>query len=56
MTENNKSISLNLFNLPNFFLKNKPIISGKILKNSAVDNKIFDNSNWRLNLSNFDIK
>ena len=48
--------SSNLFNLSSFFFKDKTIVSGKILENSIIDNRIFNNENWNLNLSNFDIK
>ena len=46
----------NLFCIPTFFLENKVIVSGKILDNSIIDDNIFKNKNWNLNLSNFDIK
>ena len=48
--------SLNLLKVPNFFLKNKTIVSGKILENTIIDKNIFDSRNWNLNLSNFEIK
>ena len=46
----------NLFCIPAFFLEDKIIVSGKILDNSIIDDNIFKNKNWNLNLSNFDIK
>ena len=54
--KNGIGISSNLFNLSNFFFNDKTIVSGKILENSIIDNRIFNNENWNLNLSNFDIK
>ena len=52
--ENEKSS--NLWKIPNFFLKSKTIVSGKILENTVIDKNIFDSRNWNLNLSNFEIK
>ena len=54
--KNGKEKSLNLFKFPKFLLKNKTIVSGKILNSSIIKNNIFDDENWNFNLSNFDIK
>jgi len=54
--KNGKEKSLNLFKFPKFLLKNKTIVSGKILNSSIIKNNIFDDKNWNFNLSNFDIK
>jgi len=56
LIKNGKEKSLNLFTFPNFFLKNKIIVSGKILDSSLIKNNIFESKNWNLSLSNFDIK
>lgn len=53
---NGNEKSSNLWKVPNFFLKNKTIVSGKILDNTIIDKNIFDSRNWNLNLSNFEIK
>ena len=55
-TKNGNEKSLNLFKLPNFLIKNKTIISGKILENSVISEDIFKCDNWNFNLSAFDIK
>jgi len=54
--KNGKEKSLNLFKFPKFLLKNKTIVSGKILNNSIIQDNIFEDKNWNFNLSNFDIK
>ncbi len=54
--KNGKEKSFNLFKIPNLLLKNKIIVSGKILDSSIIKNNIFEDKNWSFNLSNFDIK
>ena len=51
-----KTTPKNLIKIPSFLLKQQRMISGKILDNSQINEKIFDISNWNINLSNFDIK
>ena len=48
--------SSNLLKVPNFSLKNKTIVSGKILENTIIDKNIFDSRNCDLNLSKIEIK
>ena len=53
---NGKEKSSNLFLTPQFIIKNKTIVSGKILEKTIINDEIFDSKNWNLNLSSFDIK
>ena len=54
--KNGNEKSLNQLKLPSFLLKDKTVVSGKILENSKIGDDIFTCKNWNINLSNFDIK
>jgi hypothetical protein len=51
-----QKVPKNLIKIPDFLLKNQRNISGKILNPTQLDEKIYNISNWNINLSNFDIK
>jgi hypothetical protein len=44
----------NLFKIPDIYKPKDTFMSGRILDNDKIDQKIFDIKNWRVNLSNFD--
>ena len=46
----------NLIKIPNFFLNKQRNVSGKILDSTQIQEKVYNISNWNINLSNFDIK
>ena len=46
----------NFLKIPDFLLKKQTYVSGKILDPSQIKEKIFNITNWNINLSNFDIK
>ncbi len=51
-----KSIPYNLIKIPDRFIKENNIFSGKILNKELIDEKIFSKNNWNVNSSNFDYK
>jgi len=51
-----KTTPRNFLKIPDFLLKKQTYVSGKILDSSQIKEKIFNISNWNINLSNFDIK
>ena len=51
-----KSIPYNLIKIPDRFIEENNIFSGKILNKELIDEKIFNNNNWNVNCSNFDYK
>tara|TARA_B100000242_G_C42963420_1_gene446900 strand:- start:20 stop:997 length:978 start_codon:yes stop_codon:yes gene_type:complete len=51
-----KSIPYNLIKIPDRFIDENNIFSGKILNEELIDEKIFNNKNWNINSSNFDYK
>lgn len=46
----------NLFKVPEKYEPIKIMFVGKILNDDKVDNRVFNLSNWRINLSDFDVK
>ncbi len=50
------SIPYNLIKIPDRFIDENSIFSGKILNKELIDEKIFNNKNWNINSSNFDYK
>ena len=51
-----KSTPCNLIRIPDRFIKENNIFSGKILNKELIDEKIYNNKNWNVNSSNFDYK
>ena len=51
-----QSIPYNLIKIPDRFIKENNIFSGKILNKELIDEKIFSKNNWNVNSSNFDYK
>ena len=53
---NNKAGAFNILKTPiKFEPRNLPLI-GKVINTKNIDNRIFNLSNWRFNLSDFDVR
>ena len=46
----------NLIKVPSKYEPKTVHMSGKILDDSVVDNRVFDIKNWNVNLSNYDVR
>ena len=53
---NLKIIPYNLIKIPNKFIEEHNVYSGKIINNEKIKENIFNSSNWNINSSNFDYK
>ncbi len=51
-----KSLPHNLLKIPDKFIKENNIVSGKILDESKINSSVFNYENWNLNSSNFDYR